>query len=70
MSASQSRAVASNDALHRVSDERSKLKEHIRRNELMTVGQLHGTPTYSGDPIAVTLKDCHLTTDGHSIGFR
>jgi len=70
VSASQSRAVASNDALHKVSDERNKLKGHIRRNELMTVGQLHGTPTYSGDPIAVTLEDCHLATDSHPIGLR
>ena len=70
MSASQSRAVASNDALHKVSDERNKLKEHIRCNELMTIGQLHGAPTYTGDPISVTLEDCHLATDSHSIGLR
>lgn len=54
----------------KVNDERKKLKKYIRRNELMTVGQLHGTPTHPGYPIAVTLEDCHLATDGHSIGFR
>jgi len=68
VSASQRRAVASNDALHVISVENSKLEKYARSDELMAVSQLYRTPTYSCDPIAVTLEHGHLTTDGHLIG--
>lgn len=60
--------MASNDALHIISSERSKLWKYARSDELMTVSQLHRAPAYSRDPVAVTLEHCHLGANGHLIG--
>jgi hypothetical protein len=68
VSASQRRAVASNDALHIISSERSRLEIYSRSDELMAVSQLHRAPAYSCDPVAVTLEHCHLGANGHLIG--
>lgn len=68
MSASQSRAVVSNDALQIVSGETTeKLDNFVRSDDLMAVNRLDRTPNYSSDPIAMTLEHCHLATDGHLI---
>jgi hypothetical protein len=61
--------VVSNDALLIVSGERgNKLEDYARSDELMAVRQLHRTPAYSCDPVAVTPEHCHLTADSHFIG--
>jgi len=68
VSASQRRAVASNDALHIFSVEKSNLKKYARSDELMAASQLYRAPTYSCDPVAMTLEHCHLAANGHLIG--
>ena len=61
VSASHNRAVLSNDALWEVRDEEREerntvLREDLRGDELMALGNLRRTPAYSGDPVSVTLE--------------